>query len=120
MDFIQVIDVPIMILHAEDDLVVPFKLGKALFESAQDGRAVHWPKVHWKEFSGEHGYAHKFICRAPELPNIFREFEKGCDETHVHMGSALKIAESESESNIEESDSDMDIRRREAKNNTLE
>ena len=45
MDFIQVIDVPIMILHAEDDLVVPFKLGKALFESAQDGRAVHWPKV---------------------------------------------------------------------------
>ena len=45
MDFIQVIDVPIMILHAEDDLVVPFKLVKALFESAQDGRAVHWPKV---------------------------------------------------------------------------
>ena len=39
------IDVPIMILHAEDDLVVPFKLGKALYESAQDGRAVHWPKV---------------------------------------------------------------------------
>ena len=34
-----------MILHAEDDLVVPFKLGKALYESAQDGRAVHWPKV---------------------------------------------------------------------------
>jgi len=117
---VQVIDVPIMILHAEDDLVVPFKLGKALFESAQDGRAVHWPKVHWKEFSGEHGYAHKFICRAPELPNIFREFEKGCDETHVNMGSALKIAESESESNIEESDSDMDTRRREVKNNTLE
>jgi len=49
---VQVIDVPIMILHAEDDLVVPFKLGKALFESAQDGRAVHWPKVHWKSFRG--------------------------------------------------------------------
>ena len=53
-------------------------------------------------------------------PWLFREFEKGCDETHVHMGSALKIAESESESNIEESDSDMDIRRREVKNDTLE
>ena len=53
-------------------------------------------------------------------PWLFREFEKGCDETHVNLGSALKIAESESESNIEESDSDMDIRRREAKNNTLE
>ena len=38
----------------------------------------------------------------------------------MHMGSALKIAESESESNIEESDSDMDIRRKEVKNNTLE
>ena len=41
----QVIDVPILILHAEDDLVVPFKLGKALYESALEGRAAHWPKV---------------------------------------------------------------------------
>ena len=63
---------PILILHAEDDLVVPFKLGKALYESALEGRATHWPKVHWREFSGQHGYAHKFICRAPELPDIIR------------------------------------------------
>ena len=69
---LQVIDVPILILHAEDDLVVPFKLGKALYESALEGRAEHWPKVHWREFSGQHGYAHKFICRAPELPDIIR------------------------------------------------
>ena len=69
---LQVIDVPIMILHAEDDLVVPFKLGKALYESALEGRASHWPKVHWREFSGQHGYAHKFICRAPELPDMIR------------------------------------------------
>ena len=70
--YTQVIDVPILILHAEDDLVVPFKLGKALYESALEGRASHWPKVHWREFSGQHGYAHKFICRAPELPDIIR------------------------------------------------
>ena len=70
---LQVIDVPILILHAEDDLVVPFKLGKALYESALEGRASHWPKVHWREFSGQHGYAHKFICRAPELPDMIRQ-----------------------------------------------
>ena len=35
---LQVIDVPILILHAEDDLVVPFKLGRALYESALEKR----------------------------------------------------------------------------------
>ena len=120
--FLQVIDVPIMILHAEDDLVVPFKLGKALYESALEGRASHWPKVHWREFSGQHGYAHKFICRAPELPdmiryvlsdfkacdvqcenlmNFIREFERSCDES-LELSASSRPGESGS--NVEESD----------------
>ena len=91
---LQVIDVPILILHAEDDLVVPFKLGKALYESALEGRASHWPKVHWREFSGQHGYAHNFICRAPELPDVIMEFERSCDESaaskHAESGSDVE------------------------------
>ena len=35
---ISVIDCPIMILHAEDDAVVPFKLGRALYETALQTR----------------------------------------------------------------------------------
>jgi len=111
---VQVIDVPILILHAEDDLVVPFKLGKALYESALEGRANHWPKVHWKEFSGQHGYAHKFICRAPELPDIIREFERSCDETpeslELRSGSSK-----ESGSNVEDSKSETDAGKKEIK-----
>jgi len=106
---VQVIDVPIMILHAEDDLVVPFKLGKALYESALDRRAAHWPKVHWREFSGQHGYAHKFICRAPELPAIIREFERSCDEAPESLelrSGASKLRDSGS--NVEESESETE------------
>lgn len=107
---VQVIDVPILILHAEDDLVVPFKLGKALYESALEGRASHWPKVHWKEFSGQHGYAHKFICRAPELPDIIREFERSCDEAPESLelrSGPSKL--SESGSYVEGNESDTDV-----------
>jgi len=113
---VQVIDVPIMILHAEDDLVVPFKLGKALYESALEGRAAHWPKVHWREFSGQHGYAHKFICRAPELPDIIREFERSCDEAPESLelrSGASKLRDSGS--NVEESESETEAVRGEIK-----
>jgi len=113
---VQVIDVPILILHAEDDLVVPFKLGKALYESALDRRAAHWPKVHWREFSGQHGYAHKFICRAPELPAIIREFERSCDEAPESLelrSGASKLRDSGS--NVEESESETEAVRGEIK-----
>ena len=31
---IALIDIPVLIMHAKDDVVVPFKLGKALYETA--------------------------------------------------------------------------------------
>jgi len=91
---IEVIDIPILILHAEDDLVVPFKLGKALYEAALEKRHGSWKPVTWREFAGHHGYSHKFICRAPELPNIVREFVEAC--------SSSPVAESEGDQEINE------------------
>jgi len=76
---VEVIDIPILILHAEDDLVVPFKLGKALYDHGVEKRPSSWPPITWKEFGGHHLYAHKYIYTAPELPNIVREFEVKCD-----------------------------------------
>jgi abhydrolase domain-containing protein 12 len=75
---LEAIDVPVMILHAEDDLVVPYKLGRALYEGAVERRDPTWPEVQWHGFKAELGYGHKFICRAPELPGIVRNFESQC------------------------------------------
>jgi len=75
---ISVIDVPIVILHAKDDAVVPFMLGKALYEAALQSRSKDWPEASFVEFEAEFGYAHKYICRAPELPEIIRKFEERC------------------------------------------
>jgi len=79
---ISVIDCPVLILHAEDDAVVPFKLGKALHECALHSRGDTCRAVEFKEFSGEWGYAHKYICRAPELPQIVRDFMERCSRSY--------------------------------------
>ena len=42
---ILLIDVPVLILHAEDDAVVPHKLGKALHDTALNARDKTWPQV---------------------------------------------------------------------------
>jgi len=77
---IALIDIPVLIMHAKDDVVVPFKLGKALYETALQVREPGWRKVEFEEFSEEFGYAHKFICRAPELPEIVRRFIARCSK----------------------------------------
>uniref|UniRef100_A0A8R1HZ98 2-arachidonoylglycerol hydrolase ABHD12 n=1 Tax=Caenorhabditis japonica TaxID=281687 RepID=A0A8R1HZ98_CAEJA len=64
------ISCPIIILHAEDDKILPLKLGRALFEAAR--RADRDIKM--REFSTDLGFGHKFICRSPELPEIIDEF----------------------------------------------
>ncbi|XP_045581166.1 lysophosphatidylserine lipase ABHD12 [Procambarus clarkii] len=65
---------PVLILHAEDDLVVPYTLGQKLYETAQRVRPASAPPVKFVGFPAKHGYAHKYICRAPELPEILRKF----------------------------------------------
>ncbi|XP_023324769.1 monoacylglycerol lipase ABHD12 [Eurytemora carolleeae] len=75
---ISVVDIPILILHAKDDAVVPFLLGKALHEAALLTRNKEWPEAEFVEFEAEFGYGHKYICRDPGLPEIIRRFEARC------------------------------------------
>eukprot|EP00090_Calanus_glacialis_P022015 TRINITY_DN33969_c0_g1_i1.p1 TRINITY_DN33969_c0_g1~~TRINITY_DN33969_c0_g1_i1.p1 ORF type:complete len:339 (-),score=88.32 TRINITY_DN33969_c0_g1_i1:69-944(-) len=77
---VSLIDVPLLILHAQDDAVIPFKLGKALHEAALKSRKVGGSTVEFREFDGKHGYGHSWICRAPELPDIVKQFVKGCQD----------------------------------------
>lgn len=65
---------PVLILHAEDDLVVPFKLGYKLYRRALDVRKKSWGSVEFHRFEGSSHYGHKYICRAPNLPEIVRKF----------------------------------------------
>ncbi|KAH8415873.1 hypothetical protein KR222_002339 [Zaprionus bogoriensis] len=65
---------PVMIMHAEDDVVVPFQLGYQLYRIALDKRSRSWGPVEFHRFERSHGYGHKFLCRAPELPKLVQNF----------------------------------------------
>ncbi|XP_043473987.1 lysophosphatidylserine lipase ABHD12 isoform X2 [Leptopilina heterotoma] len=64
---------PIMILHAEDDNVVPFSLGEKLFESALKYHG-NTEQVQMIRINASHGLGHKYICRYAELPEIIEKF----------------------------------------------
>ncbi|XP_061517031.1 lysophosphatidylserine lipase ABHD12 isoform X4 [Anopheles gambiae] len=65
---------PVLILHAEDDLVVPFELGYKLYRKALDMRGKSWGPIEFHRFEKSSHYGHKYICRAPNLPEIIVRF----------------------------------------------
>ncbi|CAP28410.2 Protein CBG08612 [Caenorhabditis briggsae] len=67
---IRSVSCPIIILHAEDDKILPVKLGRALYEAAKEAER----DIRYREFSSEDGLGHKFICRSPRLAEIIEEF----------------------------------------------
>ncbi|XP_037128070.1 lysophosphatidylserine lipase ABHD12 isoform X2 [Syngnathus acus] len=73
-DNINHIRCPVLILHAEDDHVVPFHLGKKLYEAAARSRSLSGHKVNFVAFPSLLAYRHKFIYRSPRLPSILRDF----------------------------------------------
>ncbi|KAM9344945.1 LOW QUALITY PROTEIN: lysophosphatidylserine lipase ABHD12 [Symphorus nematophorus] len=68
------ISCPVLILHAEDDGVVPFHLGKKLYNMAAQSKSLSGHKVQFVPFPSSLAYKHKFIYRSPELPNILSDF----------------------------------------------
>lgn len=65
---------PVLILHAEDDHVVPFTLGYKLYRTALDTRGKSWGPVEFHRFEKTSHYGHRYICRAPNLPEIVLRF----------------------------------------------
>ncbi|GFN85064.1 monoacylglycerol lipase abhd12 [Plakobranchus ocellatus] len=64
----------ILILHAKDDLVVPFHLGKKLYHKAKATRTEKTKTVEFVPFEANLGYGHKLIYQAPEMADIIRQF----------------------------------------------
>uniref|UniRef100_A0A8D0L976 Abhydrolase domain containing 12, lysophospholipase n=1 Tax=Sphenodon punctatus TaxID=8508 RepID=A0A8D0L976_SPHPU len=71
---VKYISCSLLILHAEDDPVVPFHLGKKLYNIAAPSQSFRDFKVQFVPFQTALGYRHKYIYRSPELPRILREF----------------------------------------------
>lgn len=69
---VQHITCPLLILHAEDDAVIPFHLGRKLYDIAASSRSSR--KVRFIPFHKDLGYRHKYIYKSPELSQILREF----------------------------------------------
>lgn len=72
--FILSVNCPILILHAEDDLIVPYKLGKRLYEIGVSNRNLSQGFIKFEGFARSLGYGHKYICRAPVLHYIIEKF----------------------------------------------
>jgi abhydrolase domain-containing protein 12 len=66
------VTVPVIILHATDDGIVPYELGRKLYEVAL--RRTPDLKVDFVTFDGVHGYGHKHIHKSPQLVGIIRKF----------------------------------------------
>ncbi|KAM3606878.1 uncharacterized protein V6R79_025048 [Siganus canaliculatus] len=71
---VQHISCSVLILHAEDDAVVPFHLGHKLYTIASQSRSLVGHKLRFVPFSSALSYKHKFIYRSPELPSILSDF----------------------------------------------
>ncbi|XP_006023144.1 protein ABHD12B isoform X1 [Alligator sinensis] len=72
---VKVLTSPILILHAEDDPIIPSHLGRKLFEIAisayQDKN-----KVRFVAFPDKLGLAHDYISFHPDLPTVVKDFLK--------------------------------------------
>uniref|UniRef100_A0A914ZPC5 Serine aminopeptidase S33 domain-containing protein n=1 Tax=Parascaris univalens TaxID=6257 RepID=A0A914ZPC5_PARUN len=65
---------PILILHAEDDHIIPAKLGRRLRDAAVAARR----DVTYVGFEAERQFRHKYIYMADELPSIITSFVDKC------------------------------------------
>ncbi|XP_064478878.1 lysophosphatidylserine lipase ABHD12-like [Ornithodoros turicata] len=65
---------PVLVLHARDDAMVPFKLGQKLYEALHASRKKGSAEVKLVAFDEKFGYGHKHICDDPGLPALVRQF----------------------------------------------
>jgi len=68
------VHIPILMMHAVDDLVIPISLADNLYESALQTRPKDVPAVKYIRFEDHHDYGHRYICLSPELPKIVGDF----------------------------------------------
>lgn len=63
---------PVMIMHAENDQVIPYELGYQLYRSALKMRGMSWGPAEFHRFEGKYG--HKFIVKATNFADTIDQF----------------------------------------------
>ncbi|XP_011152504.1 monoacylglycerol lipase ABHD12 isoform X3 [Harpegnathos saltator] len=71
---ISKIECPIMILHAEDDGIIPFFLAEKLYHAAINSFGNNTDRIQMIKIDSSYGLGHKYICRYKELPDIIKTF----------------------------------------------
>nr|XP_054759028.1 lysophosphatidylserine lipase ABHD12-like isoform X1 [Lytechinus pictus] len=73
---IEHVTCPILILHAEDDWIVPHDLGRKLYDIAVEKRPASADPIQMVSFHSEEGCGHKNIAYSSKLPSILSDFIK--------------------------------------------
>ncbi|KAI8433794.1 hypothetical protein MSG28_015764 [Choristoneura fumiferana] len=61
---------PVAILHARDDVIVPHAVGAKLYESIRQSRAAGGAPVVFHSYEKSESLGHKWICNAKDLPHV--------------------------------------------------
>ena len=80
-------ELPLMILHAKDDGVIPFRLADRLHESFKSSRASSKARLDFVTFESDLGYGHKYIYSHPGLHKQLREFFDEATSSKVDLNS---------------------------------
>ncbi|XP_044292439.1 protein ABHD12B isoform X2 [Varanus komodoensis] len=70
---VKVLSNPFLILHSEDDMVIPVHLGRKLFEMAYNA-STKKENIKFISFPPELGFGHDHISSHPDLPSILKGF----------------------------------------------
>lgn len=62
----------LLILHAEDDRIIPFKLGQNLYKKAS--KLLGDANVKFVGLDASHGLGHKYICKHDQTIDLIRKF----------------------------------------------
>ncbi|CAH4037565.1 lysophosphatidylserine lipase ABHD12-like isoform X1 [Pieris brassicae] len=67
-------ELPVLILHAKDDVIVPFVVGLKLYRSILESRNNDGSKVKLHAYDKQKNLGHKYICHAQDLEQVIGEF----------------------------------------------
>lgn len=79
-DNLKTLESPLLVLHAEDDGILPYHMGQELYQialQAQRGRPDVEVRVQMVSYSATLGYAHDNIYLDPDLVHVVGNFLKG-------------------------------------------
>ncbi|CAH0718417.1 unnamed protein product, partial [Brenthis ino] len=65
---------PILILHARDDVIVPHLIGKKLYKTILESRANGGATIKLHSYDKKEKLGHKWICNAKDLPDVVGDF----------------------------------------------